>query len=981
MTKGSVYCNGASHNYFRVFNFSKARAAVIELLRKDTKMPWKISVKTVGANPSNFTISVEPEDLISSIHQKIEDVTGLHSQQQRLIYRGRMISGKEGKGTMMLTDCDEPVQLRICDVDGLNNGHTIHLVPRPTEASNVTQHEMPERTINAATDSQSDQQTTEISDSESGNASFGGSPAGGLLAALLGMGLSSPNIRRNDDGDDDYDIEAFLSSIPVGNRPIRSARRRPNSHRRTAMDERYPNPCPLEPVRQGLMTLHTMMECGSNNMSAAAPFLAKRKFYKGQWLDLRDTVNQWLEATVVEVIVPDDILVRKSGITAGTSTKVNGECNFSSSTSTASAPKRVKRPAMDPAVGANDHKGRLRLLLEESEEESDRTLSELNNNDDLIGWKERDNNANVQILLVHYNGWPHRWDEWIRSDSERIRPFRTRSKHEPSRGFLSPSPDATFHSAPTTFVASDDDNIDRVAILPELYRCVADVQNIFSGAINADDCPISSEEGCEKMLTDKEQSDLSDAIKALRPEKFEEVMKILQGKHEGGKDMDPSDIDVRELDNIIQWKLKNLLQPLGDPRRDDQLPWLLRHSDYLDDSSCGYSYEGLESTRSTLTGHSNIDKNKLEALAPLLDRLGRIMIDAAPHIASIADSLPESNLDQEGIVPSDEALSSDTTAPGLPRRLLRPTWSGIYSSEPDNPEIDSDYVDFIHGFINHRHSHASAPRRSRRDQSDSNLGTTLLSAYLASAMNDRNFDGGEDAQNGPRVVRIGPGATAGGGGGGTTGNGVGIHIHAVVTGPGGIPMSGLPGGGAPDSSRNTRINSNTDEARSQNNHQSVLNNEVTRTNSGGDEENGLFDDLYSEEPSHTEAPPIAGENNEDEIVDDGGENNESVVHRIDHHLGDHSIDGNVNNSDSLPSLHEPNDESSENSSDERLLQIDTGDDSDSNNIQQVEPEVEVRSSIHELGEAATNGQEERGRRAPFFARIFRRTSQRRISDN
>ncbi len=958
-------------------------------------MPWKISVKTVGSlptctgndeqKPSNFTISVEPEDMIASIHQKIEDVTGLGIQQQRLIYRGRMISGK-GSMASTVNDSPEPAEQRICDVDGLNNGHTIHLVPRPPEASIVTQNAMSELARNDIVDSQSVQQTADVSDSEGGNASFGGSPGGGLLAALLGMGLSSPNIRRSDDGDDDYDIEAFLSSISLGstsNRPNRSARRRPNSHRRTAMDERYPNPCPLEPVRQGLMTLHTMMDCGSGKISNAAPFLAKRKFYKGQWLDLRDTVNQWLEATVVEVMLPDDILVRKSGIISGSSRKMNSEDSISSSATTASSKKRMKRPAMDPAVGANDHKGRLRLLLEESEEESDRTLSDLNNNDDLIGWKERDNNANVQLLLVHYNGWPHRWDEWIRSDSERIRPFRTRSKHEPCRGFLSPSPEATFHSAPTTFVKSDDDNIDRVALLPEVYRCVADVQNVFSGAIHVDDYSSSFKEDCEKVLTNKEQSDLSHAIKALQPEKIEEVMKILQGKHEGGKDMDPSDIDVKELDNTIQWKLKNLLQPSDDSRLDNQLPWLMRNINNPDDSTCEHSYEGLENACSALPGYSNFDKEKLEALAPLLDRLGRVMIDVAPHVASIADSLSESTVGQESIAPCDELPCSDYSAPDSPQRLLRPTWSANYSNEPDNPEIDSDYVDFIHGFINHRHSHASAPRRSRRDQSDSNLGTTLLSAYLASAMNDRNFDGGEDAQNAPRVVRIGPGTAAGGSGGdtNTTGNGVGIHIHAVVTGPGGIPISGLPNvaRGAHDSSTNTRTNSNTDEARNQSDDQLVINNESRRMNSVGDEENGLFDDLYSEDP----APPSTGENFQDEIIDDGGEteNNEHLPHRIDHNRRNHSTDDNMNTNDSLPSLYEPNGESSENSNNEQLRQIDASDDSDSNNVNEVEAEIEARSTSHEPRDANTHGQDERGRRAPFFARIFRRTMQRRISDN
>lgn len=940
------------------------------------------SISNEEPKPSQFTISVEPEDMISTLHKKIEDVTGLGTHQQRLIYRGRMIGGKatDGESTgSAMTDCHEskPTELRICDVDGLDSGHTIHLVPRPAESSNAANSGSAEHT-SSGTAGQSNQRNLDTSDLEGGTAIFGGSGGGGLLAALLGMGLGSPNIRRNDDGDDDYDIEAFLSSIPLGNtnnRPTRSARRRPNSHRRTAMDERYPNPCPLEPVRQGLLTLHTMIGSESSSANNTAPFLVKRTFYRGQWLDIRDTVNQWLEATVVEVMMPDEILIRKTG----TASRHSGnEIHCAASTS-----NRLQRPAMDPAIGANDHKGRLRLLLEESEEESDRTLADLNNDDDLIGWKERDSNDNVQLLLVHYNGWPHRWDEWIRSDSERIRPFRTRSKHEPCRGFLSPSPEATFHSAPPTFVKSDDDSVDRVAILPELHRSLADVASIFSGAIRVEDCPISPpRENCGKVLTNEEQSDLSDAIKALQPEKIEEVMKIVQGTHEGGKDMDPSDIDVKELDSTIQWKLKNLLQPSNDLTHDDELPWKLKRSNGTGDNFG--QYEGFSNSVPTLTEHPNFDKNKLEALAPLLDRLGRIMIDAAPHVASIADSLPESDKKQEHVASSNGAACLDSTLSETSTRQLRPAWSDVCSDEQTSPEIDSDYVDFIHGFINHRQSHIPPPRRSRRDQSDSNLGSTLLSAYLASAMSDRN-DGTGDNRNGPRVVRIGGGSSGGGGSGGVTGNGVGIHIHAVVTGPGGISMPGLPnlGGATPDPFGGTRTAEDAQESIHQNDNRPV--NEPQRVHTVDNGENGLFDDLYAEEPVPNDVSPISGENSQDEIVDDVRQSSDSTTSAppINHRLDVTSIDGSVNSNDSLPPLYEPNDDSDSSCDDEPPPQIDLNEEYHSNDDNgEVVSVVEqnAQSSREESGDV-TPGQEERERRAPLLARIFRRTMQRRSSDN
>jgi hypothetical protein len=41
---------------------------------------------------------------------------------------------------------------------------------------------------------------------------------------------------------------------------------------------------------------------------------------------------------------------------------------------------------------------------------------------------------------VHYNGWDHRWDEWIDIDSPRIALFRTYTVGSLSQEFMSPVP-------------------------------------------------------------------------------------------------------------------------------------------------------------------------------------------------------------------------------------------------------------------------------------------------------------------------------------------------------------------------------------------------------------------------------------------------------------------------------------------------------------------------------------------------------------
>ncbi|GAB9474050.1 Ubiquitin family protein [Globisporangium polare] len=82
----------------------------------------------------------------------------------------------------------------------------------------------------------------------------------------------------------------------------------------------------------------------------------RRRFFVGQWLDVKDTVNQWLECTVMDI----------------------------------------------------------------SEDK----------------------------VLIHYHGWPSRWDEWIDFDSNRIAAFRTRTVHTVNSQHMSPMPLTRLPNAP-----------------------------------------------------------------------------------------------------------------------------------------------------------------------------------------------------------------------------------------------------------------------------------------------------------------------------------------------------------------------------------------------------------------------------------------------------------------------------------------------------------------------------------------------------
>ena len=993
-------------------------------------------------NIKNFTIQVEPNEFLSSLHRKIEAVTGLKSSQQRLIYRGRLISSggcdandddndddannhntttneeeeeeevdhdtnnhnnniengenqqrqedninplhrnndngvnntenvtsvtntitpttnMENKKSASLSSSSSPTtESRICDVVGLTDGQTIHLVPRPIVNNNDNHNNIDDSRNTTAT-------TTNNNNGESNNGS-----GTTLLAALLGLGSNNNNNnnnnntnnnnRNNNDDDSDDDIDTTSLSMPRlrtlsqslsnynnsnNNRSNRSnnnntstasanTSRRRNNYRRSENDPLYPEPCTLEPVRQGLMTLHTMIgegivhsekqdndnvdkdlgceESSTNNDNKLvvdrqhhneSPLDFKRKWYKGQWIDARDTVNQWLEATIIDIVTPHDILnsVPKKRMDEHEEQMAQGNI--------------ITKPYIDPAIGANDLIGRKRLLLEPTPDPDDTTLSSFNNNDEyLVGFQERPNNDSIQLLKIHYNGWPHRWDEWIRSDSERIRPFRTRSRHVQSRYHLNPAVQTIFHAAPSTHVVSDNDEIDRMELLPEIYEVMDTVQGIFDSAVNdkklienrnEDDDNNSIDSFSARTvvpLTMEEQLHLSYALKNLEPDEIEGVLNIVQGPNDTGKSVDVTDIVVEELEVEIQHRLfcflnpnkkntnKNFHRRGNSDDESNMLPWKEEYAH----PGIGNLEHRMESKLKTM------DKKKLQTLAPLLDRLGRVLVDFAPHIASIADSIPDDDMknsnkrhiddDQEEVMNLDHPLDDEddssledgeeNTNESNPEVSLRPSWAlgrsrdvvsdttpllspnAVNSPPRRNQEstTDPDYVDFVNGFIgNPTRNFGSQPRSSARRNNSDSLSSSLLSAFLASAAGSANADDNED-DNGPRIVRLG-----GSGGGGNGTGGIDIHIHAIVTGPNGTPtgLTGLDGITMP-SSTNATTTRNTNST-------SIANSRSTGTMNNveeDDEELGLFSELYAERSENRNDLLVSNRESEIEIEDD-----------------------------------------------------------------------------------------------------------------
>lgn len=226
------------------------------------------------------------------------------------------------------------------------------------------------------------------------------------------------------------------------------------------------------------------------------------------------------------------------------------------------------------------------------------------------------------------------------------------------------------------------------------------------------------------------------------------------------------------------------------------------------------------------------NQRELQNLSTLLDRLGRTLTDAAPHVASLADnvgnspqnepegmaSVPEDDSYEEALeqaleeiaesMPESEESPADTRMGGLlslwsrerrrqsqsstndsnmsNSRPLEETSSSTPATTPTTPSIDPDHEDYVSGLVNTTRGEVRSGPRSRSSNDDV---TNLLGAYLASASlggSGEGEDGGTGGGAGGLGQLLRSGSIGGGGDGG--GGGIDIHIHAVVTSP------GMPGG-------------------------------------------------------------------------------------------------------------------------------------------------------------------------------------------
>jgi len=190
-----------------------------------------VVVKTMNNGVYNFSVPFNMN--VHELKSMVKESTSISEDRQRLIYRGRVLDDSNSLDDYKIED-----------------GQTIHMVAKPADYEELQ---------------------SRIASQETS----------------LGTNLSEESLEMHSVRNSLQSLLA-LSSLAGGGLPAQLATRRPP----VAV---HPEPGSMEMIRQGLLTMHTLLSTQEGGSSVG------RRFFVSQWVDVKDTVNQWLEATVMEV--------------------------------------------------------------------------------------------------------------------------------------------------------------------------------------------------------------------------------------------------------------------------------------------------------------------------------------------------------------------------------------------------------------------------------------------------------------------------------------------------------------------------------------------------------------------------------------------------------------------------------------------------------------------------------------------------------
>lgn len=206
-----------------------------------------IVIKTINNDVYNIPVSTSAS--IISLKSLIQAATAVESDRQRLIYRGRVLH-----------------DANIVQDYQIEDGHTVHMVARPAnyrELQQIHQTTSPEMA--------SPQSMAHISATGSAQSSTATAFPSSSVRYTAPTGITATTLN---DSNSSSDSTTTMRSILENN---------------------------LENIRQGLLTVNTIASTLDRHHRPEHTSTGERRFFVGQWVDVKDTVSQWLEATILDI--------------------------------------------------------------------------------------------------------------------------------------------------------------------------------------------------------------------------------------------------------------------------------------------------------------------------------------------------------------------------------------------------------------------------------------------------------------------------------------------------------------------------------------------------------------------------------------------------------------------------------------------------------------------------------------------------------
>jgi hypothetical protein len=215
----------------------------------------KLKIKTIDSLVTEVIINTEEK--ILSLKERLEKTLKISSIRQRMIFQGRILTD-----TSKISECK------------LQDGHVIHLIEQEVNNSDNT------NTRNTET-------STRLNNYENFFNMLMGSNSGlnqfSTLNSNVGLNYISSILNRENNV---YDIPESFRSLETN-----------GSFNKTEM---------IEVLKQNINNVKTIIKNVSilnadNSNSLKGLFYNKNDYKIGQWVDVKDTLNQWLEAQIINI--------------------------------------------------------------------------------------------------------------------------------------------------------------------------------------------------------------------------------------------------------------------------------------------------------------------------------------------------------------------------------------------------------------------------------------------------------------------------------------------------------------------------------------------------------------------------------------------------------------------------------------------------------------------------------------------------------